>query len=805
MAHSEEYPQSSWWQRLHLSKQQRFSRNLLVRLIIGSTTLIVGASAYWSYRIVYTLILNNLKENVLLEVQRGGNEIDQWLAVRKAEVETIANTPMVRTMDWSVVGPYTKAEIVRSNDFFIFAMVEPDGSFYNTKVGRSQKNASHRKYFQKAMAGQTNVSDPFIGLETGIPTVAIAAPIWSSTDSDRYPIGDINGNVRLDRIIDIIKQLDYGADSYPFALNAEGGAIVHPNPDLMFNVDRLKSPILLEHTDLNLATIAQRMVNKEQGIELLPIDGEQQYVAFLSLKEADWSIALVIPRRNIEGQLLPLNLMALVVLGLTLTMVLMLWRVQRFEQNQLRKTKEAAESANTAKSEFLANMSHELRTPLNGILGYAQILRRAQVWGEHEKHGVDIIQQCGTHLLTLINDILDLSKIEARKLELTPIAVHLPSLLQGIVELFHVRAEQKGITFTYQPSSRLPGGVKADEKKLRQVLINLLSNAIKFTDHGSVTLRVDILEISETTATLFFRVIDTGIGIAEADLPQLFQPFEQVGNRRQYSEGTGLGLAISQRIVQLMGSHIQIDSQLGHGSEFCFMAEFPLALDWVNAQVMDDDGRRVIGYSGDKMTILVVDDRWENRAVLLNLLEPLGFSVIEADNGQTALELLHNQQPDLVITDVTMPAMDGYEFLQQVRQTQELMQTTVIVSSASVSQTDQQMALDLGGNAFLPKPVDVSLLLDVVSEQLPLEWVYESQVANTITPATAEVIPTTETLTTLLEFAQHAEVMALREHVEKLVRINPLYSTFFEPVLQLAQVFKVEEIEELLQQYLTEN
>lgn len=421
---------------------------------------------------------------------------------------------------------------------------------------------------------------------------------------------------------------------------------------------------------------------------------------------------------------------------------------------ELEAARRNAEVANRAKSEFLANMSHELRTPLNAILGFAQLMVRDTSLSATQRENLEIINLSGAHLLNLINDVLEFSKIEAGRVTLSEAPFDLLNLLSSLEDMFRLKAESKGLRLTFERAADLPRYIKADEGKLRQVLINLLSNAIKFTSIGSVVLRAkgdgkvgtmgemgfDGQDREPMYQCLRFEVEDTGPGITPDEMEHLFSAFVQTGAGHKSQEGTGLGLAISRHFVEMMGGTIAVANAMQQGALFTVTVPVEVA-ETTEAAIVPT--RQVVALAPDQPTyrILVVEDQWTNRRLLVKLLAALGFEVQEAENGQQAIALWQSWQPQLILMDMRMPVMDGYEATRQIKAAPQGKTPVIIALTASAFEEDRAAILACGCEDFVRKPFQEGVLLEKIAEHLGVRYLYQQELPPSPAPAPEILTP----------------------------------------------------------------
>jgi PAS domain S-box-containing protein len=450
------------------------------------------------------------------------------------------------------------------------------------------------------------------------------------------------------------------------------------------------------------------------------------------------------------------------------------------------------------RSEFMARMSHELRTPLNGIMGYAQILLAENRGNERQGAMLKVIQQSGEYLLNLINDILDFAKIDAGKQELNLNDIRLPNFLRNLANIITIKAEQKGLSFICDVADDVPAGIRADETRLRQVLLNLLSNAVKYSERGRISLRVTVL----APGRLRFEVQDYGIGIDSAHLETIFHAFEQTGDWHHRTGGTGLGLPISRELIRLMGSDIHVISHVGEGSIFWFDLTVPVVD--VSKDVMAVE-QPVVGYQGARRRILVVDDVNENRAMLIDMLDRLGFNISEAVNGSECLQSVERHAPDLILLDMVMPEMNGLETTRRLRRLPGLKQTPIIAVSASASDYDVDEAMKAGVNVFVAKPIDLKKLMVQLAALLKLEWIYafpEIRAAEQKQLNKPIVIPPFEEMEILHRLAQEGSMRDIIRQAQHLEELDDNYRAFAAQLRTLAQSYQSKAVLDLVERHL---
>ncbi len=741
----------------------------------GVIPLILGAIFYASDRASKT-IRTEAMENVRLKGDLLAEAVSSWNESNVLALTNLSEQPDIVTMKPETQKPVL-ATLVKNYDHFYLAMtIKPDGRNLARNDNKKLKYYGDRNYFQNAIKGNKISSQAIISRTVKKPASCLSTPIRQKESI----IGVAAICTDLETLSKQVGQLKFGKTGYALVVDDKGMVLAHPDPKFVSGEklnDLSHYPPVKNFLSGNNSELTS-FTNSSSGIdwisystrldngwgvvvlqekeEFLNSETEFQRLAFflaavtvLGVSVLTWLLAnrLIEPLTNLseaaqsisEGQLdLKVEFKRSDELGILAnsfnqmaTNLKTSFDKLKERTVELEEAKEAAEAANQAKDNFLINISHELRTPLNSILGYTQMLLRAPNLDRSQQLDLRIVKQSGNHLLTLINDILDFSKTRADKMELSLSQLDLLPFLSEIVGMFQGGADEKGISLRYESVGELPKGIIADSKRLRQVLLNLLGNAVKFTEFGEVIFKVSLVgNLAKSNVanrkTIRFEVIDTGIGMNKEVLEKIFQPFEQAGNNTNRSKGTGLGLSISQKLVELMGSKIQVSSQLGRGSTFWFDVAFDVVEIKVDKQIqLERNPSQILGYKGNTRQILIIDDRAENRDLLLKILKPLGFELAEATNGQEGLEIAISMKPDIILTDLLMPYKTGVTMVSDLRQIPELKDTPVIALSASTLEIMEKKSLSVGCNLFLPKPIDEEKLLAYLQEFLNLEWVYQ--------------------------------------------------------------------------------
>lgn len=499
------------------------------------------------------------------------------------------------------------------------------------------------------------------------------------------------------------------------------------------------------------------------------------------------------------------------------------------EKIALHEAKEAAEAANRAKSTFLANMSHELRSPLNTILGFSQLMTRSQSLNPEQQENVGIISRSGEHLLSLINNVLDLSKIEAGRVTLNESNFDLYRLLDDLEDMFQVKADDQELQLSFNRAKNVPQHIRTDQVKLRQVLINLINNALKFTKEGGVSVRVReavgrgeedkdeqeeqaefsndspnfISALTPTSNFLIFEVEDTGVGIATHELESIFEAFVQTQVGIDSQEGTGLGLPIARKFVQLMQGELTVSSEVGRGTIF----KFEVAITKVESTSFEDQQatRRVIALAPNqpRYRILIVDDKWSNRQLLIRLLNPLGFELQEASNGEEAIALWETFNPHLIWMDMRMPVMDGYEATKYIKSQLKGQATAVIALTASTLEEERAVILSSGCDDFVRKPFREQLIFDKMAEYLGASFIYEDLTSRSSdSPKTASSLQSSLSILPpewIDELYQAADLIDNEQILQLLEQISSEHDFFKQTLREWVNCFRCDKIIDLIE------
>ena len=698
----------------------------------------------------------------------------------------IGKRPEVLAMDRARCGNLFADLGVMFPEFANLATVDLDGLAPCSAVpqpGGKPVSVAKTEWFRRALAQKRFiVGKPFLGPITGKMVAVLVEPVWSTDQEFR---GFVGLPLDLERFNPRVPEgsLPEGAR---FGFISSDGILIWRNVD----EEKLIGKYVGDQTGPKLS-----LQIRDGEAETIGTDGISRYYAFAPVPEADWVVFAGIPSRLIVHKVLwtALRNAVIAVAALSVIGVLLWFLLRRIDiaEHDLLRTRDAAEAANRAKSVFLANMSHELRTPLNAILGFAELMARDESVPEGQRHNLETIARSGHHLLTLINDILEISKIEAGRLTLQPAPCDLTELVETVVEAMELRARQAGLAVRLHMTAAVPHYIRTDAGKLRQILINLLANAVKFTAHGSVDLDVAVPADGGDKPLLVFVVRDTGVGIAANELESIFRPFYQTEQGARASEGTGLGLTIARQYAQLLGGELTATSELGTGSVFTL--RLPVAV--VESAAQAPPLHRVLGVADGqpRWRVLIVEDRPDNQRLLEQLMQRVGFETHIANNGEEALAAFASWHPEFIWMDMRMPVMDGYQATRRIRALPGGHLVKIAALTASAFREDRESILAAGCDEVLAKPLEEEKLFDVMERLLGVRFRYAA--ADTAGEDVAFVLDLTQLPADLChELAQAARQLDVEATEIAIDRIRGIDSALAEALTALLRSYRFDRI-----------
>lgn len=682
---------------------------------------LVGMLAFTVYSDVQNAVVQE-KARLRLVAQTVAANTTHFLEQNREALERIAKRPAIQAMDPDLCDPILAGFREWFPQFANLATVDLDGRAPCSGVpqpGGKPVSVAHTEWFKRAIAEQRFLAgNPFTGPITGRTVSVLVQPV-------RNDRGELLGLLGLPLDIERFDPRVPG-QTLPkdtrYGITGNNGYLIWRNEDQ----ERLIGKYIGDQPG------PRKGIEVREGeFESTGTDGIVRYYSVAQIPAVDWFAFVGVPTRSLHATAWRLatrnSLVGLLALaGVGVLVVLLIRRIEQTE-TALLEAKEAAEAANRAKSIFLSNMSHELRTPLNAILGFAELLERDAQLPERQRGNVETINRSGRHLLSLINDILEISKIEAGRLVFSPQVCDLPELIATIVEAMELRARNSGLALRLEMAPDLPRFVRTDVGKLRQVLLNLLSNAIKYTPRGQVTLTASASRDGEKFR-LALAVRDTGVGIRGEDLERVFTPFFQTEHGIQLGEGTGLGLTIAHQYAALLGGSLTVESEPGQGSVFTLAIPVEEAAEGAPVAA---PRRRVAGLAPGQATrrLLIVEDKPDNQRLLSQLMSGAGFEVDVAANGREAIERFHVRRPDFIWMDMRMPVMDGYEATRHIRALPEGATVPIVALTASAFEEDRAAILAAGCTDMVRKPLVVDQLFDILARTLGVRFLYEDEAA----------------------------------------------------------------------------